>query len=82
MAVVASFVATGEAVTDGLGAIFIIAAASWLFGELDTRSAAVGLLLIYAGGAIINLNSTDVGLGRLHLPGHRCSRSSGPRAAR
>ncbi|HEX4745971.1 MAG TPA: histidine kinase [Gaiellaceae bacterium] len=68
MAVIASFVATGEAVTDGTGAIFIIAAAAWLFGELDTRSAVMGLLLIYLAAPLINLNSTDVAWGDYFFP--------------
>jgi signal transduction histidine kinase len=68
MAMVASFVATGEAVTDGLGAVFIVAAAAWLFGELDTRSAALGLFLIFTAGAFVNLNSTDVVWGDFIFP--------------
>lgn len=68
VAVVASFVATGEAVTDGMGAIFIIAAAAWLFGELDTRSAGLGLLLVYAAAPVINLNSSDVAWGDYVFP--------------
>ena len=68
MAVAASFIATGEAVTDGLGAIFILTAAAWLIGELDTRSAVVGLLLIYAAVPIINLNSTDAAWGDFFWP--------------
>jgi signal transduction histidine kinase len=68
IAVVASFVATGEAVTDGLGAIFIVAAAAWLFGELDTRSAGLGLFLIFTAGALVNLNSTDVAWGDYIFP--------------
>jgi signal transduction histidine kinase len=68
LAVVASFATTGEAVTDGFGAIFIIAACAWLFGELDTRSAGVGLLLIYAAGTLVNLNSVDVVWGDFVFP--------------
>jgi signal transduction histidine kinase len=68
LAVVASFVTTGEAVTDGLGAVFIIAASAWLFGELDTRSAGLGLFLIYAAGTLVNLNSSDVAWGDYLFP--------------
>jgi signal transduction histidine kinase len=68
IAVVASFVATGEAVTDGIGALFILAAAAWLFGELDARSAVMGLLLIYLAAPLINLNSTDVAWGDYFFP--------------
>ena len=68
VAVVASFVATGEAVTDGLGAIFLLAATAWLFGEVDTRSAGLGLLLIYAAAPLINLNSSDVAWGDYLFP--------------
>jgi signal transduction histidine kinase len=67
-AVIVSFAATGEAVTDGVGAIFIIAAAAWLFGELDARSSVTGLLLIYLAAPLINLNSTDVAWGDYFFP--------------
>jgi signal transduction histidine kinase len=68
VAVVASFVASGEAVTDGIGSIFIIAATAWLFGELDTRSAVMGLLLICLAAPLINHNSSDVAWGDYFFP--------------
>jgi len=58
-AVVATFAATGEAVSDSISIFLLVGAAAVLLGQLDARSAGLGLLLVSAGVVLVVLNSSD-----------------------
>ena len=53
----------GRAVSESLAAFFVLLLCAWLFGQLDRRSAVVGLALLFAAVAVVDVQAeqTDVG---------------------
>lgn len=55
VALAASLVGDGQAVSDSITAFFLLFVVAWLFGQLDRRSAVIGLLLLYLGTIAVNV---------------------------
>jgi signal transduction histidine kinase len=68
VAVAATFVGSGEAVSDSISAFFLLFLAAWLFGQLDRRSAVIGLLLLYLGAIVVNVQGDQNTVGNFFFP--------------
>lgn len=68
VAVAATFVGSGQAVTGSISAFFLLFLAAWLFGQLDRRSAVIGLLLLYLGTIVVNVQSDQNTVGNFVFP--------------
>ncbi len=61
-------VANGRALSDSVLAFFLLFLVAWLFGRLDQRSAVVGLALLFAAVAVVNVEGDQTGFGNFVFP--------------
>lgn len=60
--------ANGRAISDSILALFLLFLVAWLFGQLDRRSAVVGLALLFAAVVVVNVEGDQAGLGNFVFP--------------
>ncbi len=68
VAVAATFIGSGEAVSESISAFFLLFLVAWLFGQLDRRSAVIGLLLLYLATIVVNVQGDQNTVGNFFLP--------------
>ena len=68
IAVAATFIGSGQAVSDSISPFFLLFVAAWLFGQLDRRSAVIGLLLLYLGTIVVNVEGDQNTVSNFFFP--------------
>lgn len=58
----------GRAVSDSFSAFLLLFLVAWLFGQLDRRSAVVGLLLLYAAVVVVDVQADQSTVGSFVFP--------------
>lgn len=61
-------IANGHAISDSITAFFLLFLVAWLFGQLDRRSAVVGLVLLFAAVVVVNVQSDQSNVGNFIFP--------------
>lgn len=68
IAVAATLIGNGHLVSDSLAPFLLLFLAAWLFGQLDLRSSALGLLLLYAATLVVNVQAEQHAVGDFAFP--------------
>jgi signal transduction histidine kinase len=68
IAVAATLIGNGHLVSDSLAPFLLLFLAAWLFGQLDLRSSALGLLLLYAATLVVNVQADQHAVGDFAFP--------------
>ena len=64
----ATFLGNGHLVSDSMAPFFLLFLTAWLFGQLDRRSSVLGLLLLYAGTIVVNVQADQNSVANFVFP--------------